>query len=191
MVEKRTKQQIGKQSKEKGRRFEEKVRLDLEKVGWIVDRFTKNVEFNYGKSLLHSEEEKTGKSFKFKEKGKTLIAEEYGKLVPAKPKIRMVKTNQGFLPILMNTYTGFPDYLCFKCWNLGDEGYIIADSFNYKIAKESLAYQIIGIECKLNGKIDKEEKEKINWLLSNRIFSKILVASKSKERGKIKYKEII
>ena len=50
-------------------------------------------------------------------------------------------------------------------------------------------YIIYGVECKSNGKLDKEEKEKCKWLLSNNIFSKILIASKGKKRGSIDYKQ--
>jgi hypothetical protein len=36
----------GKKSRAAGSRFETKVREDLEKNGWIVSRWTNNVEFN-------------------------------------------------------------------------------------------------------------------------------------------------
>ena len=36
---------MGKKSKAKGMRFESKVRKDLESKGWIVDKWTNNVEF--------------------------------------------------------------------------------------------------------------------------------------------------
>ncbi len=42
----KTKKQIqGKKSKDAGRRFELKVRKDLEDKGWIVDKWSNNVEF--------------------------------------------------------------------------------------------------------------------------------------------------
>ena len=52
-----------------------------------------------------------------------------------------------------------------------------------------MLYDSIGVECKINGKLDKEEKEKCKWLLKNNIFSKILIASKGEKRGSIEYKE--
>ena len=60
---------------------------------------------------------------------------------------------------------GFPDFIAFK------KSYII------------------GVECKINGYLDKTEKERCKWLLDNEIFSKILIASRGEKRGQIKYKE--
>ncbi len=48
---------------------------------------------------------------------------------------------------------------------------------------------IYGVECKSNGYLDKEEKEKVKWLLEHNIFSKILIASKGKKRGEIIYND--
>ena len=42
-----TKSEMGKKSKSAGMRFELKVRKDLESQGWIVDKWTNNVEFLY------------------------------------------------------------------------------------------------------------------------------------------------
>jgi len=66
------------------------------------------------------------------------------------------------------TSTGFPDYLAYRIFGKH--------------------YEIIGVECKTNGKLSKEEKEKIDWLLENNIFSKILIASKKKVGRKIEIK---
>jgi hypothetical protein len=38
--------------------------------------------------------------------------------------------------------------------------------------------------------LDKEEKEKVNWLKEHNIFGKILVASKGDKRGEIIYKDV-
>lgn len=70
--------------------------------------------------------------------------------------------------------------LCRKChWKF--------DNF-----KKKKPYEVIGVECKTNGYLDKTEKEKCKWLLDNNIFSKILIAYKTKEGRKIviKYKEL-
>ncbi|VVB83689.1 Uncharacterised protein [uncultured archaeon] len=48
-------------------------------------------------------------------------------------------------------------------------------------------YSVIGVEVKMNGILSKEEKEKCRWYLQKEIFSKIWIAKKSKERGKIEY----
>ncbi len=143
----------GKKNREKGRRFEAKVRADLESKGWIVDRGTNNVEF-------HIKKEKCG----INQYGEKIDWEDrIGKLVPAKSNRFNLRT------------TGFPDYFCFK--KLQDMG------------STSRGYQIIGVEVKSNGYLDKEERAKCKWLLDNHIFSKILIASRGDKRGQIKYKE--
>ena len=83
-----------------------------------------------------------------------------GKLIPAKRK---------FNPFLraLSIGTGFPDFICFK--------------------KQDKLYEVIGVEVKANGWLDKEEKEKCKWLLENKIFSRILIAKKGKKRGEIEY----
>lgn len=67
---------------------------------------------------------------------------------------------------MMNT-AGFPDLIAFR---LNESG-----------------YEVIGVEVKMNGLLSKEEKEKCIWLLENKIFSRILIAKNSKEKGKIEY----
>ena len=56
--------------------------------------------------------------------------------------------------------TGFPDFVAFK--------------------KTKDNYEIIGVEVKTNGYLDKVEKGMCVWLLQNNIFSKILIAKKKK-----------
>ena len=88
-----------------------------------------------------------------------------GKLVKAKAKW----TGPG-RPMMMGA--GFPDFIAFR----------ISDSIgphNY--------CEVIGVESKMDGKLDKEEKEKCKWLLDNNIFSKILIAKKGEKRGEINY----
>ncbi len=84
-----------------------------------------------------------------------------GKLVQCKPKF-----NPFTKSLMMNT-GGFPDFITFR--------------------KQDNGYEVIGVEVKANGWLDREEKEKCIWLLENKIFSRILVARKSKEKGKIEY----
>ena len=83
-----------------------------------------------------------------------------GKLIPAKRKYNP------FFKVL-GIGTGFPDFICFK--------------------KEGKLYEVIGVEVKANGWLDKKEKEKCKWLLENKVFSKILIAKKGKKRGEIEY----
>jgi hypothetical protein len=75
--------------------------------------------------------------------------------------------------------TGFPDFIAFKPLpEVGDE-------------MDGL-YDIKFIECKVNGYLTKEEKEKAQWYLKNNYCSKFLVAYKTKIKNKVKvnYKEI-
>ena len=83
------------------------------------------------------------------------------KLIPAKRK---------YNPYLkaLSIGTGFPDFLCFK-----------------KKGKKS--FEIIGVEVKGNGWLDKTEKEKCRFLLDKKIFNKILIAHKGKKRGEVSY----
>lgn len=56
--------------------------------------------------------------------------------------------------------------------------------------KEGHYYDVVGIEVKSNGYLKQIEKEKIEWLLENKIFSRIYIASKGEKRGSIEYKEL-
>jgi len=128
-MEKREKNSIrGKKSRAAGARFELKVRKDLEEKGWIVDKWTNNVE--------------------------------EGKLVKVKNKFRGIN-----IPMMLGA--GFPDFIGIK--------------------RKKTGYDVIGIEVKGNGWLDKIEKEKCKWLLDNKIFSRILIAKKGKKRGEIEY----
>lgn len=58
--------------------------------------------------------------------------------------------------------TGFPDLICFK--------------------KTKKNYEIIGVEAKTNGSLDKFEKGQCLWYLEKRIFPKILIARKKQDK---------
>jgi len=83
-----------------------------------------------------------------------------GKLIPAKRKFNP------FLKIL-GIGSGFPDLIAFR--------------------RSGKLYEIIGVEVKANGWLDRSEKEKCKFLLNKKIFSKILIAKKGKKRGEIEY----
>jgi transposase len=87
-------------------------------------------------------------------------SEGIGKLAPAKRKY-----NPFFKALSIGN--GFPDFVCFK--------------------KQEQGFDVIGIEVKGNGYLDAIERGMCIWLLENKIFSKILIAKKGKERGKIEY----
>ncbi len=80
--------------------------------------------------------------------------------------------------------TGFPDYIAFTILKT-----MSAPWGNGRITQKIGEREVIGVECKSNGYLDKIEKTKCQWLLDKNIFSKILIASKSKQRGKIEYFE--
>jgi hypothetical protein len=86
---------------------------------------------------------------------------EKNKISPAKRKYNP------FLKVL-SIGTGFPDFICFK-----------KDS-------NSNLYEVIGIEVKANGYLDPIERGMCFWLLENKIFSRILIAKKSKNNSGLK-----
>lgn len=153
----------GKKSRIAGKDFELRVRKDLESKGWVCDKWTNNVELP--KRELNSEED-------YEEYP---VNELYGKLIPAKAKF-----NPFTKSIMMNS-GGFPDFICFKFIKKNDYPY------------EDMSYMVIGVESKMDGKLNKEEKEKCVWILKNKIFSRILIASKIKIKNKIHvhYEEFI
>ncbi len=124
----------GKKSRAKGQRFETKVRLDLENMGWTVTKWMNTVDYDRQESI--------------------------GKLVPAKRKYNP------FLKAL-SLGTGFPDFVCFK--------------------REGEGFDVIGVEAKGQGYLDPKERGMCLWLLENKIFSRILIAKDSKEKGKVEY----
>jgi len=143
----------GKKNRISGADFERRVRKDLEEKGWIVDKWSNNVEFNKDKISM-------GYGQKFADNIHN------GKLIPSKHKFR----GPG-IPMAMGT--GFPDFVChrlIKC---------------LATAMGELSYKVIGVEAKSNGYLKPEEKEKCKWLIENQIFSKILIAKKTKVKNRI------
>jgi len=188
-----TKQQQGKKNKKAGAEFEKRVRADLEKRDWVVDRWTNNIE-------LHGDLEGANNIWGCKSVIK-------GKIVPAKPKFMFNPKTR--VRQLLGLHSGFPDFIAFR---RESQGMIIMpentspeqlDEFAEKYSKTNnqpsmvtnvQAYrsqEIIGVEVKINGTLDKEEKEKCRWYLDRKVFSKILIAYKVKEgrRVVVKYKE--
>jgi len=85
-----------------------------------------------------------------------------GKIVGAKPKWNPFKKS------IMYSGVGFPDYLAFK--------------------KRPDKTQIILVEAKKNGYLDKDERLKCDWLVKNNIVDEVMIARKGK--AKIEYKII-
>ena len=150
-----TKIESGKKSRAAGQRFEKRVREDLEKQGWVVDKWTNNVEL--------TDAEWHGK-----------LPNWFGKLVPAKPKFVFNPVMKR--RVMMGNSSGFPDFICYLYTGL--------EEINH-----DRKYNIIGVESKMNGVLDKQERAKCKWLIENRIFNKIYIAQKGQKRGEIIYKE--
>ena len=84
---------------------------------------------------------------------------EEGAVIPAKRKFNPFSK-------VMTIGTGFPDFVCFN--------------------KRGDLYKIIGVEVKMNGLLNRVEKDKCLQYLNNGIFSEILVARKVKENNRIR-----
>jgi hypothetical protein len=151
----------GKISRKQGKDFEKRVRKDLEK-NWIVDRWTNQVEFNSQETKSDNLNGGNSSINLFETDSSP------GKLIPAKPMFYFDVKSKRRIPL--STQTGFPDFIIFR--NFPD--------FN--------TWDVEGVECKITGKLDKIEKQKCKWLLDNKIFSKIIIASKG-EKGEINYVE--
>ena len=123
----------GRKNRAAGTRFEAKVRVEIEKMGWTVSKWMNTVDY------------------------------EKNKLIAAKRKYNP------FLKVL-GIGVGFPDFVCFR-----------------KVANGN--YEVIGLEAKGNGYLDKVERGMCHWLIDNKIFSRILIAKKGEKRGKIEYIE--
>jgi hypothetical protein len=84
---------------------------------------------------------------------------EEGEVIPAKRKFNPFSK-------VMTIGTGFPDFVCFE--------------------KRGDLYKVIGVEVKMNGLLNRVEKDKCLQYLNNGIFSEILVARKVKEKNRIR-----
>ena len=80
------------------------------------------------------------------------------KIIPAKRKFNPFAR-------VMTIGTGFPDFICFK--------------------KKGKSFEVVLIEVKKNGYLDKEEKEKSLWYLRNGIVNEIIIAKKGMEGRKM------
>jgi len=156
----------GKKSRASGAAWETRVRKDLEER-WVVDKWSNNVEFsnmlidliplvrNYG---INESEKDFEKRKRVQEK--EIEEKKIGKLVKAK-----VKWAGPGRPMMMGA--GFPDFIAFRYfWN-------------------TKCYEVIGVEAKINGYLDPAERKKCEWLLKNKVFSKILIAKKTKVKNRI------
>ena len=160
----------GKKSRASGADFERRVRKDLEDKGWIVAKWTNNVEFEQHYDEIGS----CGICWDSREVKRVPTIKE-GKLIPSKHKFRG-------MGIPMAIGTGFPDFIAYfiAFKHTARHGEIIGSE-----RKIEELYEVIGVEVKSNGYLKPEEKEKCKWLIENKIFSKILIASKHKIKNRI------
>jgi hypothetical protein len=87
------------------------------------------------------------------------------KVVPAKRKYNPYRK-------AMVIGTGFPDFMCFR-------------KADYESSEGGDRGEVLGIEVKRNGYLDKVEKGMCIWLLENKIFSRILIAKAAKNGRKL------
>ena len=176
----------GKKNRAAGIRFEAKVRENLEKMGWIVDKWTNTVDYNREGNI--------------------------GKVVPAKRKYNPFKkimvigtgfpdfiafrTNKkenskfplmkGFCENCKRESFGYDETKGFISCNFCGEHIVSTPIEKEEKFKENQT-KIIGIEVKSKGYLDEIERDMCRWLIKNNIFSEILIAKKGKKRGEIEY----
>ena len=158
----------GKMSRPQGNAFENRVRLDLEEKGWVVAKWMNQVEFETIAESVRKQIELTGSGW---------LNGKVGKLVPAKPKYLFIN---GSMKMVGNK-SGFPDFIAFTHKQVNID---VSKPFEEESVDGDIP-TIIGVESKMTGDLDKAEKEKCVWLLENKIFSKILIARKTKVKNKI------
>lgn len=186
-IEDDSKRIMGKKSRAAGIRFEKKVREDLEENGLIVDKWTNNIELTlkvYAPLEVETKREKTKTIIKIKNKEELV-----GKLIKAKPKFIYNPGLKRRMP--MGLSSGFPDFIAFFTDRDEIHKNCQLPFMTFKLLKYNHDFRanIIGVESKMDGKLDKLEKQKCEWLLVNNIFNKILIASKGIKRGEILYTE--
>ena len=158
----------GKKNRASGAQFELQVRKDLEEKGWIVDKFSLNIEFTEPTEEAIVKARQKDYTIDNMMKYKYIEPSKTGKLIQAKNKW----AGPG-RPMMMSA--GFPDFLAFR--NI-DSGIVYMNKY-------TKMQEVIGVEVKTNGYLKPEEKEKCKWLLENNIFSKILIAEKTKVKNKV------
>ncbi len=179
------KKKQGKKNRASGSAWELKVRKDLESKGWFVSKFMNNVECIKYNHPNGKDPENWGEC----------------KLIPAKRKYNPFRR-------ALSVGTGFPDFICWKrkrfvvtidCTQDISPSKSQADKIIHRVKEMmnnhaiilpnycniQLDCEIIGVEAKSNGYLDKQEKAKCKWLLDHKVFNKILIAKKKKEGRKI------
>ncbi len=96
-------------------------------------------------------------------------------------KMELVPTRRKFIPGkgFLGIGTGFPDFIAFRP---------VVDT---EEKKKFYNYNVIGVESKMNGILEKKEKEKCEFLLERGIFKNILIARKGEKNGSIEYIDFV
>ncbi len=178
----------GKKNRAAGLRFEAKARAGLEKMDWIVDKWTNTVDYQREGNI--------------------------GKVVPAKRKYNPFKKvmviGTGFPDFIAFKINGknssekdkeFPlmKGFCDKCKvkSIGHQiskNLINCDSCNEVINSvpveewekpQDNRAEIVGVEVKKNGYLDKKERGMCSWLIQSKTFSRILIAKAVQNGRKI------
>lgn len=133
-----------------------------------------NIKFKRKKNVVKGRKARgAGGRFELKVRGdleeKNFVVDKWGNNVDL-DKGKVVIAKRKFNPFnrALTIGTGFPDFVCFQ-------------------RGEDNRYNVIGVECKVNGLLSKKEKEKCGFLLKKKVFSEIWVAKKGEVRGKVEY----
>lgn len=176
MTTKKEKSRIGKKNRNSGKAFERKVRKDLTESGWIVFRNLNDVEFEkfYGESIIPHKTEIKLEDIKIEgQKISTFLKGEF----------KQAKTKWNFFTKRpMGLQSGFPDFIC-----IGElEPKMIIDGKKRDLTSNKRLFEVQFVECKSNGTLSKEEKEKIKWIEKN-LKIRTILAKKGLKRGEIIY----
>lgn len=90
VLKKKVKVRMGSKSRAGGSQFEARVRKDLEEKGWVVDKWSNNVDLDEGKIVPCKR-----------------------KTIPLKHGMAGIKGNP-FVRMISTIGTGFPDFVCFQ-----------------------------------------------------------------------------
>lgn len=96
-------------------------------------------------------------------------------MIPAKPQYNP------FFKRIIGEGSGFPDFIAFTPFTVN---FYTGQGVITKVVK----YSMMAVECKTDGYLKKEERDKCDWYLKMGIFSQINIAKKDSEGG-IKYED--
>jgi hypothetical protein len=189
-MDKAKKQKQGRLNRQRGAAWEHYVRDDLISKGWNVSKFQSNVRLTLNLTVDGEvkDPEKIIKLMKGFYKGFRLSLSDYPlgagyPIIEPKAKDIIINIIEGkevkldikgkLIPAMTSNKfrrgtLGLPDFICWR-----------QPPFPH------LTYELIGVEAKVDGRVDIIERAKFKWLLDNHIFSKIIIVKKNKEGNKV------